>query len=154
MPPDSFWEQIPTWAAPTIVFVVVAIYILARASEAYEGIAKLVPIFGKYWHNKAADKDRQIQERASKLALDIAAKIKPPDYEALSVQVTHLTALVEAMEITQGINQAYLVEDAKWHLLVDVAAAEAKEWTLHLPPRLAYSEFSRKWREEGWRPAA
>ena len=153
MPDGAIWNYVPTWAGPAIVLAILTLYILSRAAEASESVAKCIPVLGKTWRERGLRRSKQEDDRIESMAKRVLEKTRPFDYEALSKQLAHIQAQIRAMEITEQINQAYLVEDARWHSYVDVAAAEGLMGAkIKLPPRIAYTEFSRKWREEGWRP--
>lgn len=144
--PD-FWNKLPTWLVWVFLTLLVLGFVGARLVEAYPLAAKVIPFLGRYWRNRAKRRDEVIEERAKELAAEITENMKPPDYEATMRHINHRLQLIE---FSEEINQAYLIEDAKWHWAADIVIAETGS-ILRFPPRISYSEFSRKYRE-GWRP--
>ena len=154
MPTSDLLDRLPSWAAPFILFAVMAYFFVSRFSEASESVAKLVPIFGKYWHKRGLRREQEKENQIMELVETVARRLPPrPDYEVLSQEMDRIRVRLQYMESMELINQAYLIEDAKWHAHVDIS------WKEHpcarcdlLPARVSYTEFVRKWRDENWRP--
>lgn len=144
--------HVPDWIAPFILVAVTILFFVSRFAEAYEGVAKMIPILGKHWRKRALKNRQKRESEIASLVDTVADRIPRPDYEALSQELEHVKLRLQYMESMELINQAYLIEDAKWHNHVDVAWGEDPDPHFVLPDRLAYTEFVRKWRDEKWRP--
>ena len=145
-------SHIPSWLAPVAVFFMVFFFFAAKLSEAYEGFAKIFPVFGKYWRKRGLEKEEQSQKEITAMAEKIVKMVSHHDaYDALAQEMEHVKQRLQYMETMELINQAYLIEDAKWHAYVDITLGE-KDIALDFPQRFSYTEFVRKWRDEKWRP--
>jgi hypothetical protein len=143
---------VPSWVTPFILVAASVLFFVTRFSEAYEGFLKMVPIFGKHWRKRALKRREIKNAEIMELAQSLVGKMPRPDYEVLSQELEHVKQRLQYMESMELINQAYLIEDAKWHNHVDVAWGEDPDPHFSLPDRLPYTEFVRKWRDEKWRP--
>jgi hypothetical protein len=143
---------VPTWVTPFILITASVLFFVTRFSEAFEGALKVVPVFGKYWRKRALERQEDKNAELMQLAESLVSKLPRPDYEVLCQELEHVKQRLQYMESMELINQAYLIEDAKWHNHVDVAWGEDPDPHFALPPRLPYTEFVRKWRDEKWRP--
>jgi hypothetical protein len=154
MPTSEFLEQLPAWAVPFVIFAVMAYVFVSRFSEASESIAKMVPVLGKYWQKKGLKREQDKEEQIMELVETVVNRLPPRhDYEVLSQEMDRIRVRLQYMESMELINQAYLIEDAKWHAHVDIQSREHPCSQCELRPfRLSYTEFVRKWRDENWRP--
>ena len=144
-------NHVPSWFAPVLIFFTVLFFFTAKLSEAYDGVAKIVPVLGKHWRKKGLEKEKRRETEILAMAEKIMGKVSHHDYEALSQEMEHVKQRLQYMEAMELLNQAYLIEDAKWHSHVEIAFRE-KGIGAHLPHRLSYTDFVRKWRDEKWRP--
>lgn len=145
--PSDFWNHLPSWLIWIVLGVMLLGFLGARLSEAYPWVAKLIPVLGGMWRRRAQREEQKIEDRAKELAEEISGGMKPPDFDRRIVELEHRLQL---LEFSEEVNQAYLIEDAKWHWSADITIAEAALAVKFLP-RVPYSEFARKYRE-GWRP--
>lgn len=152
MPSFDFLAYLPNWAAPVILVLVMVFFFISRFAEAYDGVAKMVPIIGKHWRKRGLRRDQEKERQIMTLAETLVDRMPRPDYEVLSQEMEHVKQRIQYMEAMELINQSYLIEDAKWHNHVDIAWREAQTPPFDLPPRINYTEFVRKWRDENWRP--
>ncbi len=147
----DFLEHVPPWTAPFLLFTTILFFFVSRFAEAYESFAKLIPIFGKHWQAKRLAGEKQKEAQVMELAEALVGRMPRPDYDALAQEMEHVKIRLQYMETMELINQAYLIEDAKWHAYVEIVLEE-KDIMLDFPPRFSYTEFVRKWRDEKWRP--
>jgi hypothetical protein len=147
----DFLEHVPPWTAPFLLFATILFFFVSRFAEAYEGFAKLIPIFGKHWRARRLAEEKQKEAQVMELAEALVSRLPRPDYDVLAQEMQHVKIRLQYMETMELINQAYLIEDAKWHAYVDIILEE-KDIALDFPPRISYTEFVRKWRDEKWRP--
>lgn len=149
---DEILAYLPPGWLLIVATLMVTAFTASRLTEAYDGFAKVLGPLGRYWRNRAIKRQEELEARAKVLgrevAREIAYEVVPPDYEALRQSLLRVLERVSAMEEVEAINQAYLIEDAKWHLTVDVSLAERG---VAVPPRLTYTEFAAKYKV-GWRP--
>jgi hypothetical protein len=119
---------LPHWAWPIIVVGVVglAIYQTIKASET---VAHHFGVIGK-----------RVFERAS-------ARRRLPK------RLEHIEKLLMQASDKLECATAYLCLDAEHHNTADVLIAEhCPGVTMLLPQRVSYTEFCRRWNDEGWRP--
>lgn len=124
---DPFWAHVPDWLWPVIVGGFVCL-IIKQGIEASDSVAGLFGKAGRYLRNRAVEKQPYFKE------------------------IKFIKGELMEMRREQEITFAYLVTDAQWHNKVDIILAE-RGVLKSLPPRIPFSEFDRKWREEDWRPA-
>lgn len=151
MPSFDLFDYLPGWMAPVILVVVMVFFFVSRFAEAYDGVAKMVPIIGKHWRKRGLRREQEKENQIMNLAETLVDRMPRPDYEVLSQEMEHIKHRIQYMEAMELINQSYLIEDAKWHNHVNVLWEE-NDVPFDLPERISYTEFVRKWRDEDWRP--
>ena len=151
MPSFDLFKYLPGWMAPVILIVIMVFFFVSRFAEAYDGVARMVPIIGKHWRKRGLRREQEKEQQIMTLAETLVDRMPRPDYEVLAQEMEHVKQRLQYMESMELLNQSYLIEDAKWHSYVDIMLEE-KDLDFELPGRISYTEFVRKWRDDNWRP--
>jgi hypothetical protein len=128
--PDSFWSSIPVWLWQPIVVAGVLGFFLYEAARGSEKLAAILGPLGKKIHQRAN------RVRRAQLAIE------------------RIESALELVTDTLECATAYLATvDTPWHHEAEIIIAEKAPGLIRLlPTRQPYSDFKRKWRDEGWRP--
>lgn len=124
----DFWAHIPNWAWPIIIAGIVGFfaYQLIKASET---VAHTFGTIGRHIHERAIAPRRTAKK------------------------VEHIEQILLQTSDSLECATAYLVTDAEYHHASDIIIAENCPGVFNLlPKRISFTEFSRRWKEEGWRP--
>jgi hypothetical protein len=154
---EQLLSHLPSALLYVVVFVVFLGFTLSRLAEASEAFAKVFGPLGRYWRRRVeqektdrihdeAERKTAIKDETQQFLRTVMSDIKPPDYDSLKKQLINVLERVADMEVTERINTAYLIEDAKWHRETDLALAEQGILKHPLPERKSYSEFQQAWR--------
>ena len=145
--------MLPPWALYLVVIAVIAALVLPRLAEASDAAAKLLGPIGRYWRKRGQDRDRQhkkeVQAEAQQLAEQIIAKVTPLDYQEMGRRLENMDGRVKALERTKEVNEAYIVYDAEWHFVDELAAVGRPDCKPAF--RLTYPRFEELY-DSGWRP--
>lgn len=138
----------------SIVGLIVFAFIGSRLAEAYEGFAKVLGPLGTYWRRRADERKKRDRADLKVLAREVVSEIRPADYEQLQndlalmqKQLERMMRRVADMQMTEDVNQAYLIHDTEFHFILDQMLAERG---IKPPKRIPYREFAVKYRQ-GWR---
>lgn len=124
----DFWSHVPTWMWPIIMVGILGFFVY-QAVKASETVALTFGKIGRSIHERAIAPRRTLK------------------------RVEHIEQLLTQASDKLECATAYLVMDAEYHNDSDIIIAENCPGVFKLlPHRISFTEFSRRWNEEGWRP--
>jgi len=123
--PNGAWDHLPGWLSAAILLTAMGLYILSKLSKAHEGVAKLIPVLGKYWRQKGSDHDRVDAELAD-----------------LRRQVQFLTLQLGELRVRDEMYWAWILSDQEWHRNHEFEAAKLGYQTI---PHTPFMQFRERW---------
>lgn len=124
----SFWAHVPNWMWPIVLAGILGFFVY-EAIKASEQVARIFGGLGRRVHERAV---------APRKTLD---------------RVKHIEDMLLSTSDKLECATSYLVVDADYHNHADIIIAENCPRVFQLlPKRMPFSEFSRRWQEDGWRP--
>lgn len=151
-------EQVWLTYLPQQVLIVVAVvavtgYALPKIAEASEHAARLLGPLGRYWRERAVQREAvrraEIERQAREIAQQIAASAQPPDYAEMSRRLGRMETRLRRLEESEELMRAFIAYDAEWHFSDRLDAVERPECAP--APWLTFVQFRQLW-DRGWRP--
>lgn len=125
----SFWAHLPPWMWALVVLPGVLGFFLFEVIKASEAVARVFGRVGRAIHERAVAPRRTLK------------------------RVEHIEQILERTTDKLECATSYLVIDAEYHHESDILIAEHAPAMLRiLPRRMSFSEFAKRWTEDGWRP--
>ena len=126
--PDSFWAHIPGWLAALLIVVAVCGWALSKLAGAYEGVAKVIPVFGRIWRRRAMRNDD-----ARRLDAELADLRRIVDFQGKQL---------EELRNRDEMYWAWILTDQEWHRREEFKAVSENRT---LEPHLSFMQFRDNW---------